>query len=292
VSISRRLFSIGAIGAIGAVGVGSAIVFPPPAFARTTSRFLGCLDYSVIRRHRAASTPRPTPWPSPRSAAEAADLLARRRAEEALQNTDRGVMLKTAIWPKGARLKVSFIDGTPLQQRRVKTHAPVWSEYSGLTFAFVPAPDGDIRISFEPGSLSYSAIGTEATTIRVGDPTMTLAQLADTLGETDARALVLHEFGHALGLVHEHQNPAAGIHWNQAAAFKYYGGRPFYLTPSEISSQILDAFDETSTNHSKFDPQSIMVYPIPASVTDGAFEVRLNLDLSALDKSFVASQYR
>jgi len=26
-----------------------------------------------------------------------------------------------------------------------------------------------------------------------------------------------HEFGHAIGLAHEHQNPAGGIQWNEAS---------------------------------------------------------------------------
>jgi hypothetical protein len=121
---------------------------------------------------------------------------------------------------------------------------------------------------------------------------MTLAQLADDLSEAQARGLVLHEFGHALGLVHEHQSPAAGVPWNKPAAYRYFGAAPFYLSPSEIDQQILTPYDETVTNHTQFDPQSIMVYPIPASITDGKFQVTMNADLSPLDKSFIASQYR
>ena len=29
--------------------------------------------------------------------------------------------------------------------------------------------------------------------------------------EEELRSVVLHEFGHALGLIHEHQNPLSGI---------------------------------------------------------------------------------
>jgi serralysin len=34
-------------------------------------------------------------------------------------------------------------------------------------------------------------------------------------------AVVLHEFGHALGCIHKHQNPAAGIQWNKNSVLDY-----------------------------------------------------------------------
>ena len=35
--------------------------------------------------------------------------------------------------------------------------------------------------------------------------------------DDELRRVVLHEFGHALGLIHEHQNPEGGIEWNEPA---------------------------------------------------------------------------
>ena len=36
--------------------------------------------------------------------------------------------------------------------------------------------------------------------------------------QDEVRRVVLHEFGHALGLIHEHQNPkGGGIEWNRDA---------------------------------------------------------------------------
>ena len=35
-----------------------------------------------------------------------------------------------------------------------------------------------------------------------------------------------HEFGHAIGLAHEHQNPAGGIQWNEAVVIREMAGSP------------------------------------------------------------------
>jgi hypothetical protein len=274
-------------------GVAAATLLP--RFARAAAqppRFIGCIDFDAIRRHLRAPSPRPVPSYVPSNAAEATALAQLRRQEEQLAQTERGVALRQYLWDKGAQLSVSFLNGTARQRQRVTAYAPAWSIYSGVKLTFLASPGGDIRISFDSAALSYSAIGTEATTLPVAQPTMTLAQMTDDLSDAQARGLVLHEFGHALGLVHEHQSPAAGVPWNRAAAYAYFGRAPFYLSPPEIDQQILSAYDESVTNHSQFDPQSIMVYPIPAAITDGKYHVDMNLDLSPTDKSFIASQYR
>jgi hypothetical protein len=272
-------------------GLAAATLLPRCAGAAPPPRFIGCIDFDAIRRHLRAPSPQPAPSFVPGNAAQAADLAALRREEEELAQTERGVALRRYLWDKGTQLSVSFLNGTPRQRQRVTAYAPVWSIYSGVKLTFLPAPGGDIRISFDAGALSYSAIGMEATTLPVAQPTMTLAQMTDDLSDAQARGLVLHEFGHALGLVHEHQSPAAGVPWNRAAAYAYFGRAPFYLSPTEVDQQILTTYDETVTNHTQFDPLSIMVYPIPAAITDGKYHVDMNLDLSPTDKSFIASQY-
>jgi hypothetical protein len=283
--LTRRAFGAGAA---------AGLLLPHLAAAEPAPPFIGCIDFDAIRRHLRAPAPQSAPSYAPGSpaqlAAEAAAEL--RREEEELSQVQRGVSLRQYLWDKGTQLSVSFLNGTARQHQRVTAYAPLWSLYSGLNLTFLATPDGDIRVSFEAGALSYSAIGTEATTLPVAQPTMTLAQMTDDLSEAQARGLVLHEFGHALGLVHEHQSPAAGVPWNRTAAHRYFGRAPFYLSPSEVDQQILSAYDESVTNHTQFDPQSIMVYPIPASITDGTYHVDMNLDLSPLDKSFIAAQYR
>ena len=40
------------------------------------------------------------------------------------------------------------------------------------------------------------------------------------------RSTTIHEFGHALGLNHEHKNPSAGIKWNKPVVYSDYAAAP------------------------------------------------------------------
>ena len=102
---------------------------------------------------------------------------------------------------------------------------------------------------------------------------------------------MLHEFGHALGCVHEHQNPAGGIQWNEDAVYEYYGGPPNNWSMAEVEHNVLQTYDENLTVHTQVDPASIMMYPIPPGLTLGGFEIELNTQLSPTDKEFIRKAY-
>lgn len=53
---------------------------------------------------------------------------------------------------------------------------------------------------------SWSKLGSEAQNTKLGEPTMVL-DLSNCSGDYQKKATILHEFGHALGLGHEHQHP-------------------------------------------------------------------------------------
>jgi serralysin len=118
---------------------------------------------------------------------------------------------------------------------------------------------------------------------------MNLGWLTPTTPEVEYRRVVLHEFGHALGLVHEHLSPAAEIPWDEKKVIAYYkrtnGWNEDYIRANVLARSKADAF-------TRFDPLSIMLYPVPKELTIGGFEIPWsNSELSALDREFIAQMY-
>ena len=104
--------------------------------------------------------------------------------------------------------------------------------------------------------------------------------------------MVLHEFGHALGLIHEHQNPNRPIAWNRAAVIADLSGPPNEWDLPTIENNIFKRYDPTELSSTPVDPQSIMMYPIPAAWTTDGFSAALNRELSGTDKEFIREAYR
>src|SRR5262245_51028582 len=119
------------------------------------------------------------------------------------EGTVRAIMVARKMWTNGSTLRVRFLGGSPAQRSKARQQALLWTQHANLTFEFGEAPEADIRIAFDPDDGAWSYIGTDCRAIPLDQPTMNLGFLD---GGTAA-----HEFGHALGLAHEHQNPEGGI---------------------------------------------------------------------------------
>ena len=182
------------------------------------------------------------------------------------------------LWDLGSKLRVSFLGGTPDQQAVVKKFAPQWAEHANLKLAFENAANAEIRITFNPTDGSWSYIGTDCKNIPSGQPTMNL-------GWQD-EGVVLHEFGHAIGLIHEHQNPKGGIHWNKPAVYQDLGGPPNYWDTATVDHNLFETYDQNQINGTSLDKESIMLYAIPASWTTDGFNSKPNDVLSKTDKEF------
>ncbi len=194
------------------------------------------------------------------------------------------------LWQKGRTLRVRFLDGDPAVQAKVQTHARTWSQYANITFEFGADPAAEIRISFrQRGSWSY--IGTDALSITTSQPTMNFGWLTPASTDEEYERVVVHEFGHALGCIHEHQSPAAGIPWDKPAVYRYYGGPPNNWTREQVDVNLFQRYSGTITRFSAFDPNSIMEYPIANELTIGDYEVGWNRSLSATDKAFIGTLY-
>ena len=95
-----------------------------------------------------------------------------------------------------------------------KVHRTIteWSKYANISFSFQQTGTPQIRITFDPNGGSWSFVGNENTSIDATKATMNLGWLdgnSNTISD-DEHGVILHEFGHVIGLLHEHQSPLRG----------------------------------------------------------------------------------
>jgi hypothetical protein len=195
-------------------------------------------------------------------------------------------------WADGRTLGVYFIDGSDTQKSRVVAQATKWSSFANIKFDFSASKaNSQIRISFVADAGSWSYIGTDCLGIAKSKPTMNFGWLRDDTDDTEYERVVVHEFGHALGAIHEHQNPQGGIQWNLPAVYAYFGGPPNNWTKEETDNNVVGKYSVDQLNASKYDPNSIMLYHFDGALIKGGKPTKFNTRLSAGDKRFIRKQY-
>ena len=159
---------------------------------------------------------------------------------------------------------------------------------TGIRFEFDPIPipgkNYDIRISFKLNG-NYSAVGTDARLYDQKKSTMNICEFSV--------KTVLHEFGHALGLEHEHQGPYSNIPWIKSGTnsiYDYYFN--IYRWNKEmVDFNIVNVKSINDVTASEFDPDSIMLYPYPASTTTNGIGSKINGILSPKDVYYLNEIY-
>jgi hypothetical protein len=196
------------------------------------------------------------------------------------------------MWLRGRKLGIYFLDGSKVQRQKTMQHAVQWLKYANVQFDFsVSRAKSNVRISFsaDPGSWSY--IGTDNLGIPKNEPTMNFGWLKDDTEDLEYNRVVVHEFGHALGCIHEHQNPKGGIKWNEAAVYKYFAGPPNYWSHDDTYHNVIEKYSLDQLNASTFDPKSIMLYSFPGELIVGGVGTPENTKLSLTDEKFIRSMY-
>jgi hypothetical protein len=195
------------------------------------------------------------------------------------------------LWENGRKLRCRFLDGLPDVQAKVEAIAKEWEAHANLTLEFVTSGTAQIRISFADKGFSWSTVGTDALTVPAAEATMNYGWLEPNTSLREYQRVVRHEFGHALGMIHEHQNPAAQgqIPWDKPKVYAYYAQQGW--SQADVDSNIFAVYAEDSTNHSAFDPTSIMEYAIPDSLTIGTFSIGWNTEFAPLDIEYMRRQY-
>lgn len=209
------------------------------------------------------------------------------------EGRSKAALLNEFKWQSGTQVKVRFVEGDPQLQERVRAVAEEWtgSSMANLSLQFVDEGDADIRIAFQQGDGSWSYLGTMCQQIPADEPTMNYGWLEPDSPDDELRRVVLHEFGHALGLIHEHQNPNRPIAWNRAAVIADLSGPPNNWDEATIEHNIFKQYDPESLLSTPTDALSIMMYPIPGSWTTDGFSADLNRDLSDTDQKFIRDAY-
>jgi hypothetical protein len=182
-----------------------------------------------------------------------------------LYETLQGISKKNIIQPEKG-----LVDPKTLVRRVVEERI---APYVNLKFEFVTDPaKSDIRILFRKGIGCSSVVGVSTNRLKFsqggenaiqpkGEPEPTM-----TYGWLDV-STVLHEFCHALGMIHEHQNPKGNpIQWNNSAVYCHFKKSNPGWSDKDIDKNILEPYDKNRVNGSEFDPASIMIYSFPETV--------------------------
>jgi Bacterial pre-peptidase C-terminal domain len=200
----------------------------------------------------------------------------------------RMALLTQTLWKPATKLHVRFLDGDAAVRTKVEEVAHQWETYANIGLVFDDARDAEIRISFRQEG-SWSHLGTLAREIPPTNPTMNYGWLTPESETEEYSRVVLHEFGHALGCIHEHQSPGARIPWNKPRVYAYYAHMGW--SSSQVDDNLFLAYSPEAITNSRYDRDSIMQYPVDNQLTVGDWEVGWNRALSDQDKAFIAGQY-
>ena len=233
----------------------------------------------------------------------------------------RGQFLQNTRWPQHHRLKIGFIDSgsidagsNPLTFAERKAYVRhivqtnlhpyinlefVWlSESVSADFVWMDGTETaqpDIRITFASADGAFSYIGTDAQSIAQNVATMNLGWLDHPIEHVEDPVLygvgtvILHEFGHALGLIHEHQSYQFPYNWNEQAILDELTEPPNDWTEEEIKANVFDQIE--GTNGTEYDPLSIMHYYFPPEYIISSHIFTRNTVFSELDHAVLHRMY-
>ena len=217
-------------------------------------------------------------------------------------------IVKNKKWTVGQTIRIKFLresnhpdykDNNNSSDKRisysvleadVKAAINEWAERVNLKFEYLASDSSktaDINIGFRHskdsspnGSHSYIGTDCKGKTVSIN------------FGWIGDSQTYRHEFGHALGLKHEHQLPNHDIVWNKEYIYNHYAQSDGW-DRATVDRNIFDKLSSSSSIYSEPDIKSIMCYSIPASFIQSGdvSSFPYNTVLSDIDKKFISYIY-
>ena len=108
--------------------------------------------------------------------------------------------------------------------------------------------------------------------------------------EEEFSGTILHEFGHALGCIHEHQSPAIALDWNKPKVYEEMEKSQNW-SKEKVDHNVFNKYDAGTITNSVYDPTSIMHYFYPKEFFLSGSGTTRNTELSKTDIEFISAKY-
>ncbi len=198
-------------------------------------------------------------------------------------------ILTSKMWDPGQRLKIFFFRFDEVPIEKVLSKARIWANHCNVTFVRTfDIHESHIRISFEADG-HWSYIGKDAEQ-KKGVATMNFDLRWENINSEEFAGVVLHEFGHALGLIHEHQSPMAGFTWKKDYIYRELA-KDYGWPEEKVNINLFDNYDNEPKKYTLLDTNSIMAYYIPKEYTEEGIEFPKNIVLSKRDIEMIGKLY-
>jgi hypothetical protein len=252
------------------------------------------------------------------------------------------VLAKFRRWPAGTPVRVAFLGGSDALRRDIESATRAWTNEANIVLDFGGTPGGTGYREWSPTDTDYSAeirvaffsdgqfkgqwsqIGTDSVNDLLSKPNEPSLNLHgfDVDRPTYWNFIIIHEFGRALGLVHEHQHPTEGcerdIRWeddpgyvpttdNQGrfipdaqgrkpGVYTILGGPPNHWDRDRVDTNLRNVRASNAYQFSHFDKYSVIKYPMSdtwlnSGATSECFQLGINLELSPQDKLGIRAAY-